>query len=77
MDTPKVPLRAPQPTFVDLFTPKLVTVLRDGYGFREFQADAVAGLTVAIVALPLSMASAIGSGGMPERGLYTLRRGKS
>ena len=71
MDTPKVPLRAPQPTFVDLFTPKLVTVLREGYGFRDFQADAVAGLTVAIVALPLSMAIAIGSGVTPERGLYT------
>src|SRR6186997_748486 len=71
MDTAKVPLRAPQPTFVDLFTPKLVTVLREGYGWRDFQADAVAGLTVAIVALPLSMAIAIGSGVTPERGLYT------
>jgi SulP family sulfate permease len=71
MDKPQVPLRAPQPTFVDLFTPKLFTVLREGYGFREFQADAVAGLTVAIVALPLSMAIAIGSGVGPERGLYT------
>lgn len=71
MDTAKVPLRAPQPTFVDLFTPKLVTVLREGYGLRDFQADAVAGLTVAIVALPLSMAIAIGSGVTPERGLYT------
>jgi hypothetical protein len=71
MNPPKVPLRAPQPTFVDLFTPKLVTVLREGYGFRDFQADAVAGLTVAIIALPLSMAIAIGSGVSPERGLYT------
>jgi SulP family sulfate permease len=71
MDKPQVPLRALQPTFVDLFTPKLVTVLREGYGFKEFRADAVAGLTVAIVALPLSMAIAIGSGVSPERGLYT------
>src|SRR5215217_7146784 len=71
MDTPKVPLRAPQPSFADLFTPKLVTMLRQGYGPKDFQADAVAGLTVAIVALPLSMAIAIGCGVTPERGLYT------
>src|SRR3954470_5063952 len=62
---------AAQPTLTELFTPKLVTVLREGYGLRDFQADAVAGLTVAIVALPLSMAIAIGSGVTPERGLYT------
>ncbi|MBX3581868.1 MAG: SulP family inorganic anion transporter [Rhizobiaceae bacterium] len=60
-----------KPTFRDLFTPKLVTVLREGYGTRQFQADAVAGLTVAIVALPLSMAIAIASGVSPDRGLYT------
>jgi SulP family sulfate permease len=71
MDMPQVPLRAHQPTFIELFTPKLVTVLREGYGGRDFQADAIAGLTVAIVALPLSMAIAIGSGVSPERGLYT------
>jgi SulP family sulfate permease len=65
------PVRASQPTFLELFTPKLVTVLREGYGLRDFQADAVAGLTVAIVALPLSMAIAIGSGVGPEHGLYT------
>ena len=46
-------LAAPEPTFAELFTPKLVTVLREGYGARQFRADAVAGLTVAIVALPL------------------------
>ena len=49
-------------TFAELFTPKLVTVLREGYGVADFRADAVAGLTVAIVALPLSMAIAIASG---------------
>lgn len=59
----------PKPGFVDLFTPKLVTVLREGYGAREFQRDAIAGLTVAIVALPLSLAIAIASGVSPERGL--------
>ncbi|MFD1808481.1 SulP family inorganic anion transporter [Gemmobacter lanyuensis] len=53
------------------FLPKLITVLREGYGLAALRADAVAGLTVAIVALPLSMAIAIASGVGPERGLYT------
>jgi SulP family sulfate permease len=60
-----------QPTFTELFTPKLVTILREGYGLAALRADAVAGLTVAIVALPLSMAIAIASGVTPDRGLYT------
>ncbi|MEP2544924.1 MAG: SulP family inorganic anion transporter, partial [Alphaproteobacteria bacterium] len=55
----------------DLFTPKLVTVLREGYSLANLRADAVAGLTVAIVALPLSMAIAIASGATPAQGLYT------
>ncbi len=59
------------PSFAELYTPKLVTVLREGYGLKDFRADAVAGLTVAIVALPLSMAIAIASGVGPERGLFT------
>jgi len=58
------------PSFSGLFTPKLVTVLREGYGLAAFRADAVAGLTVAVVALPLSMAIAIGSGVTPDRGLF-------
>lgn len=57
-------------TYIELFTPKLVTILREGYGFKEFRADALAGVTVAIVALPLSMAIAIASGVEPARGLY-------
>jgi sulfate permease, SulP family len=64
-------LEAPEPTFRELFTPKLVTVLREGYDLRKFQADTLSGLTVAIVALPLSMAIAIASGTTPDRGLYT------
>ncbi len=64
-------LRATRPTFTELFTPKLVTLLREGYGWADFRADALAGLTVAIVALPLSMAIAIGSGLSPDKGLYT------
>jgi SulP family sulfate permease len=59
------------PTFVELYTPKLHTVLREHYGLKDFRADVFAGLTVAIVALPLSMAIAIASGVTPERGLYT------
>jgi SulP family sulfate permease len=64
-------LRAHKPTFAELFAPKLMTVLREGYGWPAFRADAVAGLTVAVVALPLSMAIAIGCGLSPEKGLYT------
>jgi SulP family sulfate permease len=60
-----------QPTFAELYAPKLITVLREGYGLADFRADAISGLTVAIVALPLSMAIAIASGVTPDRGLYT------
>src|SRR5580658_9431533 len=59
------------PSFIELYAPKLITVLREGYGLRDLRADAIAGLTVAIVALPLSMAIAIASGVTPDRGLYT------
>ena len=60
-----------EPSFREIFTPKLVTVLREGYTLGDFKADAFAGLTVAIVALPLSMAIAIASGANPATGLYT------
>jgi hypothetical protein len=50
------------------YVPKLFTVLRQGYGVADFRADLVAGLTVAIVALPLAMALAIASGTTPEKG---------
>ena len=67
----KTPPAAPAPSFTELFTPKLITVLRERYGLADLRADVMAGLTVAIVALPLSMAIAIGSGVTPDRGLYT------
>jgi SulP family sulfate permease len=52
-------------------TPKLYSVLhREGYAPTDLKADALTGLTVAIVALPLSMAIAIASGLPPERGLF-------
>jgi sulfate permease, SulP family len=57
--------------YLRMFEPKLFTVLREGYSLDMFKADAVAGLTVAIVALPLAMALAIASGTTPEKGLYT------
>src|SRR3954463_12079857 len=63
--------KARAPSFTELFSPKLLTVFREGYGFADLRADALAGLTVAIVALPLSMAIAIASGVGPERGLFT------
>lgn len=57
--------------YARMFVPKLYTVLREGYGWNDLRADAIAGLTVAIVALPLAMALAIASGTTPEKGLYT------
>src|SRR5688572_2318960 len=53
------------------YRPKLATVVAEGYGIDALRRDALAGLTVAIVALPLSMAIAVASGVSPERGLYT------
>lgn len=53
------------------FTPKLLTVWREGYGRDRLRADVIAGLTVAIVALPLAMALGIASGASPEKGLIT------
>jgi len=54
-----------------LYRPKLVTIVQEGYSGSLFQRDLLAGLTVAIVALPLSMAISVASGVSPERGLYT------
>lgn len=59
-----------RPSFRELHTPKLFTVLKEDYGLASLRADAVSGLTVAIIALPLSMAIAIASGVTPDRGLY-------
>jgi len=55
----------------EAFTPKLVTAFREGYRGRDLRADAIAGLTVAIVALPLAMALGIASGASPREGLVT------
>ena len=67
-------MRAAKPNAVDvwrLYEPKLFSVLRHGYGAADFRRDVVAGLTVSIVALPLSMALAIASGTTPDKGLHT------
>ena len=64
-------LEAARRAWRSMFEPKLLTVLREGYGLQTFKADAIAGLTVAIVALPLAMALAIASGTTPEKGLHT------
>ena len=53
-----------------LYRPKLLSILAEGYGWARLKRDVPAALTVAIVALPLSMAFAIASGVSPERGLY-------
>ena len=50
--------------------PKLLTAIRD-YSWRLFFGDALAGVTVALVALPLSIAIAIASGADPKAGLVT------
>lgn len=61
------------PRFVlgEAFTPKLMTTFREGYGKAELRADLIAGMTVAIVALPLAMALGIASGASPREGLVT------
>jgi sulfate permease, SulP family len=70
-------MAAPAPHQTDLspdtgssFTPKLLTTFREGYGAASFQRDLIAGLTVAIIALPLSIGLAIASGATPAAGLY-------
>ena len=53
-----------------IFQPCLIKAL-EGYNLRRFGQDIGAGLTVSVVALPLSMAFAIASGLKPEAGLIT------
>jgi len=50
--------------------PKILTTMRD-YSWALFRADCIAGATVAMVALPLSLAIAIASGADPATGLVT------
>lgn len=50
--------------------PKLFSVMK-GYTKEQFVKDVVAGIIVAIIALPLSIALALASGVTPEKGIYT------
>ena len=57
---------------LDLLEPKLLTYLKkNSYKTSHFIQDSLAGLSVAIVALPLAMAIAIASNLPPERGIFT------
>ena len=53
-----------------IFQPKFLELFK-GYSKKQLIQDIVAGIIVAIIALPLSIALAIASGVSPERGLYT------
>jgi SulP family sulfate permease len=61
----------PRRHFWPAFTPKIVTAWREGQLKQFWRNDALAGLTVAIVALPLAMALGIASGASPNQGLVT------
>jgi len=50
--------------------PKLFSVMKT-YSKEQFIKDVVAGIIVAIIALPLSIALALASGVTPEKGIYT------
>ena len=50
--------------------PKLFSVLKT-YTKEQFIKDVVAGIIVAVIALPLSIALALASGVGPEQGIYT------
>lgn len=50
--------------------PKLFSVMKT-YTKQQFAKDVVAGIIVAIIALPLSIALALASGVLPEQGIYT------
>ena len=59
----------PAPSFH--FRPRLWTSLEAGYKRDDFLADLSAGVTVALVALPLAMAFGIASGVRPDQGIVT------
>jgi SulP family sulfate permease len=61
---PRLPLHLPVAS-------ALRKALKQGYRLADFRADALAGLVVGVVALPLSMALAIAVGVPPQHGLYT------
>ncbi|MBR6071167.1 MAG: STAS domain-containing protein [Ruminococcus sp.] len=65
----KTAVKAVKPTEEKL-KPKLFSVIKN-YSLSQFVKDVVAGIIVAIIALPLSIALALASGVGPQQGLYT------
>lgn len=53
------------------YIPKFFLCLKEGYKKKYFFHDLFAGVSVGVIALPLALAFAIGSGVSPERGLFT------
>ena len=54
------------------YAPKLWEIVtKQGYNLSRFKQDVSAGMTVAVISIPLSMALAIASGVSPAQGLYT------
>jgi len=58
-------------THLRLFSAFIDSCIREPYTLKRLSRDAIAGLTVGIIAIPLSMALAIASGVPPQHGLYT------
>ena len=54
-----------------IFSPKFFSIIGGKYTRKEFSTDALAGIVVGIVALPLAIAFAVASGVSPEKGLVT------
>ena len=55
---------------MEQFVPKLFDCMKS-YSKEQFVKDVIAGIIVAIIALPLSIALALASGVGPEQGIYT------
>ncbi len=53
------------------FTPKFITLIKEGISRKQLSKDILSGIIVGIVALPLAIAFAIASGVSPEKGLIT------
>jgi SulP family sulfate permease len=54
-----------------IFQPKFFSLLKQGFNKKQLTADALSGIVVGIVALPLAIAFAAASGVTPDKGLIT------
>ncbi len=52
-------------------TPKLFTIIKEGYSKQTFISDLISGILIGIVALPLAIAFGIASGVKPEQGIFS------